>query len=282
MSARDTCVIGWPIGHSRSPLIHNYWLECHSLPGRYTARAVAPGDLKSFFATFGDAGLLGCNVTVPHKEATAKLVAVEDELTARLGAVNTVFHGSGGLVGTNTDGYGFITNLQRTVPDLGLEGTRVLVLGAGGAARAVIGALLAAGSGRIEVANRTPSRAREIGLLFGDRVADVAWNDRGTALARCDLLVNTTVLGMNGQPRLDLALDGLPRHAAVADLVYAPLETPLLQSARARGHRTVDGLGMLLYQAQAAFRHWHGVMPEVTAELRGLVERDLRGKREPA
>ena len=168
------------------------------------------------------------------------------------------------------------------MPELVLDGARVLVLGAGGSARAVIGAVLAAGAGRIDVANRTPSRARDVGLLFGDRVAGVAWGDRGTALSRCDLLVNTTVLGMDGQPRLDLSLDGLPRHAVVADLVYVPLETQLLQTARARGHRTVDGLGMLLYQAQGAFRHWHGVLPDVTDDLRQLVERDLRARREPA
>jgi shikimate dehydrogenase len=281
MSPRDTCVIGWPIGHSRSPLIHNHWLQSHSLPGRYTARAVQPAELASFFESFHDTGLLGCNVTVPHKEAAARLLAIEDDLTARLQAVNTVFLRKQGLVGTNTDGYGFITNLEHAVPDLALAGASVLVLGAGGSARAVVGALLAAGVDRIDVANRTRSRAREMCLLFGDRVFDLDWKDREAALSRCDLLVNTTVLGMTGQPPLDLALDGLPRHAVVADLVYSPLETGLLSRARARGHRAADGLGMLLYQAQAAFRHWHGITPQVTAQLRDLVTRDLLGERDP-
>ena len=275
MSPRDTCVIGWPIGHSRSPLIHNYWLHRHSLPGTYSARAVPPAELAPFFASFHDAGLLGCNVTVPHKEATARLLAIEDDLTARLQAVNTVFVRGQRLVGTNTDGYGFITNLGRSVPDLALSGASVLVLGAGGSARAVVGALMAAGVERIDVTNRTRSRAEEIRRLFGDRLFDLDWNDRQAALSRCDLLVNTTMLGMTGQPHLDLSLDGLPRHAVVADLVYVPLETDLLAGARARGNRTADGLGMLLYQAQAAFRHWHGSTPEVTAELRDLVVSDL-------
>ncbi|HKQ95957.1 MAG TPA: shikimate dehydrogenase [Aestuariivirgaceae bacterium] len=279
MSRHDTCVIGWPIGHSRSPLIHNYWLETHSLPGRYAARAVQPAELARFFESFHDSGLLGCNVTVPHKEATARLLAIEDDLTARLHAVNTVFLRKQSLVGTNTDGYGFITNLEHAVPDLALSGASVLVLGAGGSARAVVGALLAAGVERIDVTNRTRSRAHEISRLFGDRLFDLDWNDREAALSRCDLLVNTTVLGMTGQPALDLSLDGLPRHAVVADLVYSPLETGLLARARARDHRTADGLGMLLYQAQAAFRHWHGITPQVTAELRDLVTRDLLGKR---
>jgi shikimate dehydrogenase len=280
MSPRDTCVIGWPIGHSRSPLIHNYWLETHSLPGLYTARAVKPAELARFFESFHDSGLLGCNVTVPHKEATARLVAIEDDLTARLQAVNTVFLHEQRLVGTNTDAYGFITNLGHAAPDLPLAGANVLVLGAGGSARAVVGALLAAGAERIAVTNRTRARARDMCLLFGGRLSDLDWKDREAALSRCDLLVNTTVLGMTGQQPLELSLDGLPRHAVVADLVYAPLETGLLSLARARGHRTADGLGMLLHQAQAAFRHWHGITPQVTAELRDLVTRDLLGKRD--
>jgi shikimate dehydrogenase len=276
MTVGDTCVIGWPIAHSRSPLIHNYWIAEHGIGGRYTAVPVEPGQLPSFFSSFAERRLLGCNVTIPHKEGAAQLVALDDELTRRLGAVNTVFLRDGMLRGTNTDGYGFITNLRACAPQVRLGGGTALVLGAGGSARAVVGAMLEAGVSRILLANRTGSRALELQRLFGPALHVVSWADRAAAAADVGLLVNTTMLGMQGQEALDMSLDRLPREAVVAELVYVPLETELMKAARARDIPTADGLGMLLYQAQAAFRTWYGILPSVTPRLRELVERDLR------
>lgn len=278
-TAGKACVIGWPVSHSRSPFIHRYWLDRYKIDGAYERKAIAPHELEKFFKHFLQAGYVGCNVTVPHKEAVFSLVLIEDEVTRRIRAVNTVYVEDGRLVGLNTDGYGFMANLRSVVPTWVPTGAQVLIMGAGGAARSIVAALLDAGVGRVLLANRTLSRASAVAGHFGARVEAIVWPDMALHLPRTDLLVNTTSLGMSGQPPLELALDMLPVHCPVADIVYVPVETDLLKRARIAGHPTVDGLGMLLHQAVPGFERWFGVRPEVTAELRRLVEADIVGKR---
>jgi len=271
---KAACVIGWPVGHSRSPLIHNYWIKEHGLDAEYRREAVPPGELAAFVANLSERGYVGANVTVPHKEAVLALSEPDDRARA-VGAANTLWLDGGRLRATNTDVEGFIANLDATAPgwDRGLGSA--LVLGAGGAARAVIFGLLERGIGRIRLANRTAERAAALRATFGERVEPAAWSDTDSLLADTGLLVNTTSLGMAGQPPLTIDLARLPAGAVVSDLVYAPLETALLTAARARGLRAVDGLGMLLYQAVGGFQRWFGVRPQVTKALRALVEADL-------
>jgi shikimate dehydrogenase len=272
--ARAACVIGWPAAHSRSPLIHNYWLKTHGIAGEYRREAVPPEQFAEFVRNLAAHGYVGANVTIPHKEAA--LALSQPDATARaVGAANTLWLDNGTLRSTNTDAEGFLANLDVAAPgwDRGLE--TALVLGAGGAARAVLYGLIGRGVTRIHLANRTPERALALARQFGDGVHPVGWDEPSGLLAGCALLVNTTSLGMAGQPPLDLNIKGLPPSAVVADLVYAPLVTPLLAAARARGLRTADGLGMLLHQAVRGFALWFGVTPEVTPELRALVEDDL-------
>jgi shikimate dehydrogenase len=275
--ARRACVIGWPVAHSRSPLIHGYWLGHYGIEGSYGREAVAPEDLASFIERLGSLGYVGCNVTLPHKEAVYGLVDVVDETTKRIEAVNTLYLEGGRLLGFNSDAYGFVAHLRSVLPEWRGEGTDVVVLGAGGAARAIVAGLLGEGVNRITIANRTEARGRALAAHFGAQVDTVPWPQIANRLNRCNLLVNTTVLGMAGQPALDLDLDGLPSGAAVADIVYVPLETDLLRQARARGHPVIDGLGMLLHQAVPGFEVWFGVRPEVTPRLRALIESDLAG-----
>ncbi|WP_119270738.1 shikimate dehydrogenase [Taklimakanibacter deserti] len=272
---RKACVIGWPISHSRSPIIHGYWLERYGIDGAYERIAVPPDDLPSFFKSLGEKGYVGCNVTLPHKEGAFRAVRVADAATTRLGVVNTVFHRDGELWGTSTDGEGFLANLSDHVPDWQAKDRSVVILGAGGAARAIVGALLDAGCRRLLVVNRTLARAEELRRDFGPRVEPRQWMDVEKLLEDADLLVNTTSLGMSGQPRLALDLDHLPRSAVVTDIVYTPLETDLLIRARARGNVVVPGLGMLLHQAVRGFELWFGHRPEVTVELHDLVARDI-------
>jgi shikimate dehydrogenase len=272
---KKTCVIGWPIGHSRSPLIHNYWLKLHGIPGHYDRVPVEPKDLSPFFANFLANGYCGCNVTIPHKEPVFGLVEIADAATQRLGAVNTVFERNGKLLGTNTDGEGFLANLKANCPSLDFCGKRVVLLGAGGAAMAIIGALLEEGAAEIVMANRTRERGKELENRFGNKIRTVDWNARSQALQGSVLLVNTTALGMTGHPPLEIDLSLLPEGAVVADIVYSPLKTQLLHDARARGHRVVGGLGMLLHQAVRGFELWFGTRPEVTEELYDLVARDI-------
>jgi shikimate dehydrogenase len=222
-------------------------------------------------------GLVGLNVTLPHKEKVARLVAIDDPLTRRLGSVNTVYFEDGRMCGMSTDGVGFMNHLVASVPDWQAAGCSVVVLGAGGAARAVIAALSAASVARLSVANRTRARAETLAADLGPGIEVVEWTNLTGALREADLLVNTTSLGMAGHPPLDLDLDELQTSAVVADIVYVPLETALLAKARRRGHRTVDGLGMLLHQAVPGFARWFGVTPEVTAELRALLAADITG-----
>jgi shikimate dehydrogenase len=273
--AKAACVIAWPAGHSRSPLIHNYWIKQHKLDAEYRREAVPPEDFADFVKTLRARGYVGANVTVPHKEAALALSSPDDRARA-VGAANTLWCDDGALRSTNTDVEGFLANLDAATAgwDRGLESA--VVLGAGGAARAVVYALLAREVGRICVINRTPERAKALERQFGSRVKAAGWNKTTGLLGGAGLLVNTTTLGMTGQPPLEINLRS-PDSLVVADLVYAPLVTPLLAAAKARGLRTADGLGMLLHQAVRGFQLWFGVRPEVTPELRALVEADLAG-----
>jgi shikimate dehydrogenase len=272
------CIIGHPVKHSRSPMIHGYWLRTLGIPGAYDRQDVRPEDLPAFLAAMPADGYRGGNVTVPHKEAAYRLVGVATDRAHVLEAVNTLWFEDGRLHGDNTDVLGFVASLDEGAPDWAQATRTALVLGAGGAARAVIAGLLDRGVARVLIANRSMERAASLAARFGPRVTAIAWDGIAAALPGIDLLVQTTSLGMQGQPPLVLSLDGLPATAVVTDIVYVPLETDLLKAAKARGNRTVDGLGMLLHQAAAAFSRWFGAHPSVTPELRALVEADIRGE----
>jgi len=273
---KAVCVIGWPIAHSRSPLIHNYWIRQHNLDAEYRREAVPPDQFEDFVRNLLALGYIGANVTVPHKGAALALSAPDDRARA-VGAANTLWYENGTLRSTNTDVEGFLANLDATTPgwDRGLESA--IVLGAGGAARGVVYALVTREVERIYVINRTAERAEALKKQFGARVRVVGWDETTGLMGGAGLLVNATPLGMQGQPPLDINLR-CPASLVVADIVYDPLDTRLLQTARERGLRTADGLGMLLHQAVRGFELWFGVRPEVTPELRALVEADL-GKR---
>jgi shikimate dehydrogenase len=272
---RAACVIGWPAGHSRSPLIHAYWIERHGVAGAYRREAVEPDAFAGFVADLAGRGYVGANVTIPHKEAALALSQPDDRAQA-VGAANTLWRDGAVLRSTNTDVEGFLHNLDAATPgwDTGL--TTAAVLGAGGAARAVVYGLRERGVRRIDVFNRTLDRAVALRERFGDAVQPRRWDEIDSALADAGLLVNTTSLGMKGQPPLTVDLQRLPAQAVVSDLVYVPLLTPLLAQAQQRGLRVADGLGMLLHQAVRGFALWFGVRPEVSPELRALIEADLR------
>jgi len=269
------CVIGWPISHSRSPLIHGYWLKQNGIDGSYVRQPVEPSALDAFIANLASAGLAGCNVTLPHKEAVFDLVTPADNSTERLGAVNTVYLRDGKVLGTNTDGEGFLNNLRSAVPGLTLANARAVVLGAGGASLAVVNTLLEQGASEVAVANRTRDKAEQLRRRFGNRVTAIDWAEATDHLGECSLLVNTTSLGMKGQPELTIDLSRLSRTAIVTDIVYTPLRTKLLSDAAAQGNLVVEGLGMLLHQAVPGFALWFGVTPRVTDELHDLVARDI-------
>ncbi len=272
-SPRAACLIGWPAAHSRSPIIHNYWLKQLGIAGGYSIEAVPPEGFAEFVTQLAARGYAGANVTIPHKEHALRLSAPDDRAKA-VGAANTLWLDGDTLRATNTDVEGFIGNLDASAP--GWDGAdEALVLGAGGSSRAVLFGLLDRGISRIHLANRTMERAQVLATQFGAKVQPLAWNEIGNVLPRVGLLVNTTSLGMKGQPQLDLSLDALPASATVADLVYVPLVTRLLQAAQQRSLKTADGLGMLLHQAVRGFELWFGKRPQVTAELRALVEADL-------
>ncbi len=271
--APAACLIGWPAAHSRSPLIHHYWLRTLGIAGGYVIEAVPPADLRDFVLRLSLRGFVGANVTIPHKEAVLALSTPDDRARA-VGAANTLWFEGGELRSTNTDVEGFVGNLDASAP--GWEtAEEALVLGAGGSSRAVLFGLLDRGIKRVHVANRTVERAGVLAETFGSRVQPIEWSAIADVLPRAKLLVNTTSLGMHGQPALELDVARLPQEAVVADLVYVPLVTPLLGAAQARGLKTADGLGMLLYQAVRGFELWFGKRPEVTPELRALVEADL-------
>ncbi|MEX0757996.1 MAG: shikimate dehydrogenase [Tistlia sp.] len=269
--ARLAGVLGWPVSHSRSPRLHGFWLAHYGIDGAYLPLPVRPERFKAAARALADLGFRGANVTVPHKLAAAELC---DELSQRaraIGAVNTLVFEEGRILGDNTDGLGFLRNLQAGVPDWRPGDGPALVLGAGGAARAVLVALRDAGVPEIRLANRTRATAEALAEELGAAIRPVDWEARETALEGLRLLVNTTALGMSGQPPLPLRLDRLPAEAVVSDLVYAPLTTGLLGTAQAHGNRTVDGLGMLLHQAVPGFAAWFGHEPEVTPALRDFV-----------
>ena len=270
------CVIGWPVAHSRSPVIHRYWLKLYGLDGAYEQEAVRPEEIEDFLHSLRQRGYEGANVTLPHKEAALAGADRPDAAATAIGAANTLWLDDKGLLhASNTDAYGFMTHLSAEAPDWNKGKRPVMVLGAGGAARAILHGLLEAGASKILLANRTEDRAKALAQSFGSRVSLIPWGDRNRALAGCGLLVNATSLGMTGKQPLDLGLSALPLDATVADIVYSPLQTPLLAAAKARGNRTVDGLGMLLHQAVPGFQRWFGVRPEVTPELRAYVAAHL-------
>jgi shikimate dehydrogenase len=269
-------VMGWPVAHSRSPLLHGFWLTQHGIKGAYELLPVRPEDLKTALRGLVVQGFAGCNLTVPHKQAALAMVDHVDAMAARIGAVNTVtVRRDGTLEGRNTDAFGFRENLRAAEPAWRASAGPAVVLGAGGAARAVVAALLDEGTPEIRLVNRSRDKAAALAAALGGAITVIDWSRRAAALANAALLVNTTSLGMTGQPPLDLALDALPKTAVVNDIVYAPLETPLLSAARQRGNPVVDGLGMLLHQARPAFAAWFGVTPEVTPALRQAVVASL-------
>jgi len=265
-------LLGWPVAHSRSPVIHNHWLAQYGIPGRYVLFPVPPEKLEAAVRGIAALGLRGCNVTTPHKQAIFPLLDRVDDLARRIGAVNTVVvEQDGTLTGFNNDGNGFIQSLRDADPRWRPDTGPITVLGAGGAARAVVASLAAQGAREIRVTNRTRDKAREIADAVGSVVKVVPWEVREEALDGIALLANATTLGMAGKPSLDIALDRLPLRALVGDLIYVPPETPLLAAARARGNVTVNGLGLLLNQARPAFQAWFGVMPEITPALRQAI-----------
>ena len=266
-------VMGWPVAHSLSPRVHGYWLKQHAIAGEYVRMAVESENFSAALRALQDDGFAGCNVTVPHKEAALTCVDEVHPLAARIGAVNTVVvKDNGALYGMNTDGYGFLENLRHTHSGFNAARGPAVVLGAGGAARAIIVTLLDAGATEVRLVNRTLARAEELAVELagmGMGTLTVApWTSRADALDGAALLVNTTTLGMQGKPPLDLDLSDLPEDALVNDIVYAPLETSLLARARKRGNPVVDGLGMLLHQARPGFEAWFGPLPDVTDDLR--------------
>ena len=274
MRVRRACVIGHPVAHSRSPAIHKYWLAEHGIAGDYGREDVAPENIAAVLAGFADSGYVGANVTVPHKEA-AFAAAKADAVAHELGAVNTLWLEGRQLLGTNTDVYGFLANLDEVQPGWDKRTRVAVVLGAGGAARAILYGLHDRGVERIVLVNRTPARAQALAAQFGAHVRPRGFDKLDAALADADLLINATSLGMQGAPPLDIDTGTLKPGAVVYDIVYVPLETALLKAARARGHSVVDGLGMLLHQAAPAFERFFGARPRVTPALRRHVLADM-------
>lgn len=276
---KAVCVVGWPAGHSRSPLIHQYWMKKHGVDAEYRKEAIPPEQFADFITHLRERGYIGCNVTVPHKQAAMELTVADDRAKA-VGAANTLWFDGDKLRSTNTDVEGFLANLDQMTPgwDRGLESA--VVLGAGGGARAIVYALIQREVQRIHIVNRSPERAEALRVRFGSRVKVAQWGEMTGLLGGAGLLVNTTSLGMVGQPQIDINLR-CPMSMVVADLVYVPLETKLLAAARDKGLRVADGLGMLLHQAVRGFELWFGVKPEVTPDLRKLIEEDLAPHAEP-
>ena len=269
-------VMGWPVMHSRSPLIHNHWFAKHQLAGTYVPLAIRPDGLAAALRALPALGFAGCNVTIPHKQAAMDIVDEVHESARAIGASSCItVRPDGTLLGSNNDAFGFIRNLRQQQPGWRADSGPVVVIGAGGGSRAVCYGLLQQGVPEIRLVNRTPGRAEAVALALGGGIRAVAWADREAALDGAVLVVNTTSQGMVGQGDLDLPLGRLPATAIAADIVYIPLETSFLAAARARGNATVSGLGMLLHQGPLAWKLWFGIEPEVTAELQALVERSL-------
>jgi len=270
--ARLAGVMGWPVAHSLSPRLHGYWLRHYGIDGAYVPLPVRPERLGSALRALADLGFAGCNLTVPHKDAALGALDEIAEDARRIGAVNTILvRADGSLYGWNTDIEGFAQSLIAALPEWSIAGKHAVVLGAGGAARAVVAAVQNLGAEEVVILNRTRERAEALATDLGEAIRPLSWERRSEALSQAALLINTTTLGMLGKPPLSIDLAPLPTDAVVADIVYAPLETPLLAEARRRGHRVVDGLGMLLYQAVPGFEAWFGRRPEVTPALRDFV-----------
>ncbi len=269
-------VMGWPVMHSRSPMLHNYWFRKHGLAGTYVPLAIQPDGLQAALRALHPLGFAGCNLTIPHKQQAMKIVDEVDAVAKAIGAIScVVVRRDGSLSGTNNDCWGFIQSLRQQYPGWRADAGPAVVLGAGGGARAVCYALAQAGTKEIRVVNRSRERAQELAREFGAPLKAVTWEQRGDALEGAAIVANTTSCGMVGQPPLDLELDRLPREALAADIIYIPLETPFLRAARQRGNRTLNGLGMLLHQARPAWKAWFGIEPEVTPELTALVEKTI-------
>ncbi|MCK5444801.1 MAG: shikimate dehydrogenase [Rhodospirillaceae bacterium] len=278
-------VMGWPVDHSLSPVVHGFWLDELGIDGSYERIAVAPENFEAELKSLAQKGYAGVNVTVPHKQAAMNAVDTCDAMAERIGAVNTIIvNPDGALHGFNTDGYGFIENLKAGVPDFDFSQKPCVVLGAGGAARAVVAALLDAGAPEVRIVNRTEANARQLAMdlapYWDGDLAVAPWDARGDALDGAGLLVNTTTLGMQGKGALEISLDALPTDAVVNDIVYAPLETDLLAAAKVRGNTVVDGLGMLLHQARPGFAAWFGAEPQVSNALRSHVLDAIKGESE--
>ncbi|KZL20076.1 Shikimate dehydrogenase [Pseudovibrio axinellae] len=273
---RKAAVTGHPIGHSKSPLIHGYWLKQHGIEGSYIAQDVPPEIAENFYRSLPEHGFVGCNVTIPNKEIAYNAATKLDDAAKMIGAVNTLWLDEDGVLnGSNTDGLGFLGNLDQMQPNWDNNGNKAVVLGAGGASRAIIWALLKREYTEVYIANRTLEKAQKLASHFGPKTIAISWDKLGETLGEVDFLVNTTSLGMSGQPELGLNLDNLSKSAVVTDIVYSPLQTNLLHVAEERGNPTVDGLGMLLHQAVPGFEKWFGVRPEVTTELRRIILKEM-------
>lgn len=268
--------MGWPVMHSRSPMLHNYWFRQHGLAGTYVPLAIRPEGLAAALRALHPLGFAGVNLTIPHKQQAMTIVDEVDAVAKSIGAIScVVVRPDGSLAGSNNDCYGFIHNISQEQPGWQADAGPVVVIGAGGGARAVCYGLAQAGAREIRLVNRTFARAKAIADEFGGPIEALRWEQRDDVLEGAAMVVNTTSCGMVGQPALDIKLDKLPASALAADIIYIPLETPFLAAARRRGNRTVNGLGMLLHQGRPAWKAWFGIEPEVTAELRAMVERTI-------
>ncbi len=287
MNIPKALVVGWPVDHARSPKIHGFWLKELGIAGEYSRAAVEPGQVAAFLRALPAKGYVGGNITVPHKEEAYHACDRVLPAAARAKAVNTFWFEQGELVGDNTDGAGFVAHLGATFPGWNQlsphkEAPHILVLGAGGAARGLIAPLFAVGAGQITLVNRSLERAKALWADFKTNaplanLSVEAWESRQAEMAKADLVINTTALGMKGQPPLPLTLEDAKPHAIIADIVYVPLETPFLAQARARGLKTLDGLGMVMHQAVPGFVRWFGKTPTVSPQLRALLVADLEG-----
>ncbi len=271
-AAKIAGVMAWPVSHSLSPRLHGYWLREYGIDGTYIPMAVPPEKITDAIRGLPALGIAGANVTIPHKEAAFAAMDETDPAATAMGAVNTiVVREDGSLFGSNTDGFGFLESIRAELPDWRADQGPVLILGAGGAARGIAVTLLGAGAPEIRLANRTQKRADDLADLLGEAATAVPWEDRAGAVDGAALVVNTSSLGMTGKEPLEMDLSSLSASAIVYDIVYTPLETPLLAAARAKGNTGVDGLGMLLHQARPGFEAWFGVAPTVTAAQRDFV-----------
>ncbi len=272
---KKACVIGWPIKHSRSPLIHNYWLKQLQIDGLYERVAVEPNDLPGFIRNLKQNGYQGCNVTIPHKEAALSAVDIYDQIVRETRSLNTIFLIDDKIHGTSTDGQGFLNNILSYYPDYQIQGKTIFMIGAGGSAKAICQKLLEEKAETIWILNRTLERALELQQSFGSKIQIVHPNEIHHHLKTSDMLINSTSQGMISQPPLEIEIDNLPKHALVADIVYVPLKTKLITKAESLGLKVVPGLGMLLHQAVEGFQHWFGVRPEVSQQLYDLVAYDI-------